>query len=254
MQGLFHGLRHGIRHCVRRAHDVVKQAAGQPQAKPSVPLHATFVESLTIPDGTVINENSVPIIKKWRLRNTGTAPWPTGSKLIFFRGDRELSAAEEFPLPQCNPGETVDAYAELVLPQRSGRYNAYFRLATAERDVFGPRLWADVNVSAVRATPKEEVKSAPAPAPEDDRKPTRAPRATPLQEVKEVKSAAPVRAPTAAPAVPQTPVDSARERKWEFEISQLMSTGFPDRRAVVEAVERAEGDVQRAYEDLIQKL
>lgn len=267
--GAVHGFRNFMRaHCGQRPGQEPRGAPSTTAASPAGPkagakqpaLHATFVESLSVPDGTVISEDSLPLLKKWRVRNTGSAAWPAGTKLIFFRGDRELSAAEEFPVGPCAPGETAEVQAELVLPQRSGRYNAYFRLATAERDVFGPRLWADVNVSAVRAVPKEELKSVPVeaiakPVPAKPVPPaakpataTEVPRAA-ASAAPEVKSEVPVTAAAAA-----APLDPEKLQKWAFEMSSLMSTGFSDRRAVLEAIERSEGDIQRAYEELIHQL
>jgi hypothetical protein len=84
-------------------------------------------------------------VKTWTIQNVGAA-WPEGSKLVFARGDRELSTAEEFPVPNAASGATVDVSAVLVAPAKPGRYSAYFHLADQDRNVFGARVWADLVV------------------------------------------------------------------------------------------------------------
>jgi len=70
--------------------------------------------------------------------------------LVFLRGHRELlpGAQEEFPVQSAKPNETVEVSAEIGTPSAPGRYTAFFRLADSERNMFGPRMWVDLIVSA----------------------------------------------------------------------------------------------------------
>jgi hypothetical protein len=73
----------------------------QSPAGSSVPdgekLKATFVKDLSLPDRTELAAQQT-LVKTWSVRNTGSAAWPADCKLIFVRGDRDLSAQEEFPV------------------------------------------------------------------------------------------------------------------------------------------------------------
>jgi len=116
---------------------------------------ATFVENVTIPERSVVGQ-SQSLLKTWRITNAGTTDWPEGTKLIFLRGDRTLSSEEEYPVPPCKAGQTVDVSALILTPATSGRYTTVFRLADGDRTPFGPRLWCDLVVTdPSSASPKE---------------------------------------------------------------------------------------------------
>ena len=110
---------------------------------PKQPPQAVF-KSQTVPAGTEFKA-SCNIIKSWTVTNNGLVAWPANSKLIFLRGDRELSTMEEFPVAPAAPLETVDVMAVLVAPPVPGHYTAVFQLADDQRTVFGPRLTVEIN-------------------------------------------------------------------------------------------------------------
>ena len=123
---------------------------------------AEFVKDLTIPDRSE-TAPSATLVKTWSVKNNGSVAWPegvslcldlaapltgvcaavaAGGKLIFVRGDREISAQEEFTIPAAKPGETVEINAVIVTPAKKGRYTAFFRLAEKDRVyMFGPVSW-----------------------------------------------------------------------------------------------------------------
>jgi len=109
---------------------------------------ARFLENVTIPERSTVSPNQT-LIKTWRLQNAGTKDWPEGTKLIFIRGDRSMSTEEEFPVPLCKVGQTVEVSAVVVTPSNSGRHTAIFRLADADRMPFGPRLWCDIVIQDI---------------------------------------------------------------------------------------------------------
>lgn len=151
----------------------------QQQAPAATGPQAALVVHRTLPAGSVVDA-AATLVKTWAVRNSGEAAWPKGTKLIFFRGDRELSLDEEFPLDvNAQPGELVEVSAALVAPAAPGRFTAVFQLADEERTVFGPRLSAEVVVEVKAAepsppaSPKEwvDVKSADAKATADAKAP-----------------------------------------------------------------------------------
>jgi len=121
---------------------------------------AEFVRDLNLPHRSEVAPGQT-LIKTWQVKNTGDAPWPEGTKLCFLRGDRQLSAEEEFDVPQAQPGETVEVSAVVNTGTSAGRTTAYFRLADKNRDMFGPRVWVDLVVVPPTQPPSQ---SSPAPA------------------------------------------------------------------------------------------
>lgn len=110
-------------------------------------VKANLVKHVSIPDRSEVLGGQT-LIKTWEVKNPGPSNWPEGSKLIFIRGDRELSGAEEFPVEAAKAGQQVEISAEIITPLPKGRYTAIFRLSDKNRNFcFGPRLWVDVFVS-----------------------------------------------------------------------------------------------------------
>jgi len=112
-----------------------------------------------------------PWKKKWLLKNSGSAQWPEGSKLIFLRGNRELLAeCEEFLVPLAEPGQSVEVSCPILVPEKAGRYSAYFQLADKDRSVFGHRFWIEIIVKSEEKQVHAEGKKSAQPAEEDKTK------------------------------------------------------------------------------------
>jgi len=79
---------------------------------------AEFVQDINYPDGSIIPSATI-ITKVWRVKNSGSATWPEGSKVIFLRGNRELlGEVEEFAVPLAKPGEAVDVSSQSMSLQK----------------------------------------------------------------------------------------------------------------------------------------
>lgn len=115
-------------------------------AAPTRELDAAFLGDANLPDGSLV-AGGTTLVKMWRARNTGAQAW-TDARLIFLRGDRELSLNEEFAVADAAPGAELEISAVLLAPSTPGKYSAYYQLASADRVVFGPRFWVEVEVSA----------------------------------------------------------------------------------------------------------
>jgi hypothetical protein len=108
---------------------------------------AKFVRDVTIADRSHVLPAQT-MVKTWEVSNVGHSQWPDGVKLVFLRGDRAISAEEEYPVPRALVGQTVSVSVVIATPALSGRYTAFFRLADGKRHMFGPRLWVDVLVDS----------------------------------------------------------------------------------------------------------
>jgi len=111
-------------------------------------LDARFVQDVTIFDGTELPPMT-NFTKIWRLRNSGTLPWPVDTKLVHVGGD-ELGCVSivplELPARGLNPGEEVEASVDLVAPEKPGRYVSHWRLASPMGPKFGHRVWVLIQV------------------------------------------------------------------------------------------------------------
>jgi hypothetical protein len=115
------------------------------QQKSQQKLEAQFLSDSTLPDDCVVDTKST-LIKSWKVLNSGNKAWPEGTKLVFIRGDRELSVEEEFPVGSLEPGASGDVSVVLQMPDNPGKYSIYYQLADADRKLFGCRLWCRLNV------------------------------------------------------------------------------------------------------------
>ncbi len=98
---------------------------------------ATFIEDVTIPDGTEL-EPDTPFTKTWRLLNAGTCSWNPNYKLIFVSGD-QMSGPDSQQLVNLEvpPGASIDVSVDLVAPSATGTYRGYWGLRSANGVRFG---------------------------------------------------------------------------------------------------------------------
>jgi len=97
---------------------------------------ASFVQDVTIPDGTLINAGDT-FQKIWRLQNTGSCTWNTNYQVVFDRGDL-LSAPAIVNMPaSVAPGQTVDIPITMDAPTTNGTYSGYWKILDPIGTAFG---------------------------------------------------------------------------------------------------------------------
>jgi len=192
-------------------------------------LAAEFVQDVNIPDGSVVVPGTV--VKQWRLKNTGAAKWPEGSKIIFLRGARELLAErEEFEVPLAEAGQVVEVAVPISVPEKAGNYSAYFQLADKDRTVFGHRFWVEFVVK------EEEKRIQPA---------LSGPVNEPQVEAKEkvvqgLNSTIPTPTPAPAPT------------KYASSLSVLEKMGFVNEKLNTSLLERSQGNIEQVVTWLLE--
>ena len=199
-------------------------------------LKVTFTKDVTLPDNVITSGNQT-IVKTWELFNKGRA-WPQGSKLIFLRGDREISAQEEFSVQECKEVGPVQVSAVILTPAKEGKYQAYFSLADENRDPFGPRLWVIVEVQA-----NEEAKSAAYCAPVKTSESSYA-------STVNVPKAVPVAIPVIEAKQTSSEVTSA---KFPKQMELLSKMGFEDVSMNEALLELHKGNISGVLEELVGK-
>lgn len=117
---------------------------------------STFLDHLSIPDGTAV-EPGRNFVKIWRVRNSGTCRWTAGYSLGFISGDR-MGAAESIPLTQgVEPGDSVSVSIPLTAPSATGVHAGQWQMQAAEGAPFGDVLTAQITVSDLLSTLRDEL-------------------------------------------------------------------------------------------------
>ncbi len=170
-----------------------------PTNAPDCVNQASFVEDVTVPDGSVI-EAGMTFTKTWRVRNAGTCVWGTGYTLDYYSGER-LGFTAPISLSVTLPGNTTDISVRLTAPQEEGAYQANFVIKNPGGLIIAvdedSRLWVAVSVrkgikGVLTPTPLPTATATPQPAegtPEGSPPP---PTATPQESAGDLPAACPV--------------------------------------------------------------
>jgi hypothetical protein len=113
------------------------------------PDGASFVEDVTVPDGTGAAPGAV-FEKIWRIKNTGTTTWSSAYALVWIEGEK-MGSPDSIPMPkEVRPGETVDIAVTLTAPTKPGAYQTFYRLRNANGQFFrldgSGDIWIKINV------------------------------------------------------------------------------------------------------------
>lgn len=109
-------------------------------------LDAAFMADVTVPDGTVF-EPGARIDKIWRIRNSGSCPWESGSTWVFASGD-QMGAAASQAVPPTVAGANVDIGVTMYAPSAPGTYTGYWRMKSPDGQLFGQTCSVKIVVSA----------------------------------------------------------------------------------------------------------
>jgi hypothetical protein len=127
---------------------------------------ASFVEDVTVPDGTLINAGE-KFTKTWRFKNIGNCTWTKSYKFVFVGGDK-MGAPTSVSLPaEVLPNNTIDVSIDLVAPQTPGKYKGIWSFEDEKGQRFGlgasgkGEIWVQVEVGK---TPTSTPTSTPEPA------------------------------------------------------------------------------------------
>jgi uncharacterized protein YkwD len=86
---------------------------------------AVLLEDVTVPDNSLMPRGG-KFTKTWRFMNTGKCNW-NGYTIAFVAGDR-METPDSAPVPQTEPGKTVDVSIELTAPSIDGAYTGFYEL------------------------------------------------------------------------------------------------------------------------------
>lgn len=105
-------------------------------------LRAAFVTDMTVPDDTVF-EKQAKFVKTWRIRNSGTCSWGTGTTLFLLSGDK-LSESESVTVPAAESEEEIEISVDMRAPSEPGTYRSNWQLKNAEGTRFGGVFYVQI--------------------------------------------------------------------------------------------------------------
>jgi hypothetical protein len=107
-----------------------------PTPAPACIDHVTFIQDITIPDGTSIGEGET-FEKVWRLKNSGTCTWTEEYALVFDSGNLSEDWNKVSLSQSVLPGESFDLSIDLKAPQSQGEYEGYWMFENNLGEKFG---------------------------------------------------------------------------------------------------------------------
>jgi hypothetical protein len=120
------------------------------QWKPGMVLSASFVEDVTIPDGTKVKAG-VEFVKRWKFRNNGHMWWPLGCAFKHkgdsgspFTTQKLVSIAEEVA-----PGATIEVSVKMKAPAfpSSTKQQSFWQFCDPSGSLFGAHCYAEILVT-----------------------------------------------------------------------------------------------------------
>jgi len=119
-----------------------------PQAQPTpLPLcqdNLTYVQDLTIPDGSVVAPNTA-MDKRWQVENSGSCNWDKGYHLKL-TGGNALGATEDQALYPARSHSQAEIRIEFTAPAESGSYRSSWQAFTPDGKSFGDPIFIDIVV------------------------------------------------------------------------------------------------------------
>jgi uncharacterized protein YkwD len=124
---------------------------------------AVMIQDVTVPDNAQMSRGET-FTKTWRFMNNGKCNW-TGYTIAFVAGDR-MESPDTAPVPETEPGKTVDVSVELTAPSVDGSYTGFFELKNGNGETLAigteQTFWVKILIGNVAAAPASTVAVLPA--------------------------------------------------------------------------------------------
>ena len=115
---------------------------------------AAMIADVTVPDDAQMSRGQA-FIKTWRFLNNGKCSW-SGYTISFVAGDR-MESPDSAPVPNTEPGQTVDVSVELAAPALDGSYTGFYELRNAEGETLSigaeSVFWVKILIGNVTPVP-----------------------------------------------------------------------------------------------------
>ena len=105
---------------------------------------ASFIEDLTVPDGTSVSPGE-RLDKRWAVQNSGSCDWGPGYRLVQLDSG-SLVGRHESALYPARAGENAVWQVELIAPQEPGEYLASWQARDPSGELFGEQVFVLIEV------------------------------------------------------------------------------------------------------------
>ena len=119
----------------------------------------TFVQDVAIFDDAEFAPGEA-FQKIWRVRSSGCAAWPSGSRWVLVSGDRMMG--KPVSVPDTLLGDTIDIAVSMVAPDVPGTYRSDWQMQAPDGTLFGERCYVTIVVVEPVRAPVDEPEPTPA--------------------------------------------------------------------------------------------
>jgi protein phosphatase len=112
---------------------------------------ARFVRDVTVEDGTQFTP-AEQFEKTWLLENAGDCPWGPGYTVRLIEGDRMGAEAAVSLVEVTQPNGSGEITVPMIAPAAAGTYRGDWQLYDLNGEVFGPKFYLEIEVTALDAT------------------------------------------------------------------------------------------------------
>ena len=116
-----------------------------PSPTPPCTDNLTYVQDLTIPDGTNFAPGQ-PIDKQWLVTNSGSCSWDSRYRLKLIGGDA-MGAAPLQALYPARPGTQATIRIVFTAPQQAGLYQSQWQAMDPQGGTFGDAFYIQIAVA-----------------------------------------------------------------------------------------------------------
>ncbi|RPI34879.1 MAG: hypothetical protein EHM70_01465, partial [Chloroflexota bacterium] len=106
----------------------------------------TFLEDLTIPDGTAVGPGEA-LDKRWQVENSGTCNWDESYRVKLVAGP-EMGAPSEQTLYPARSGTSAVIRIQFTAPSDPGAYRSAWQAYNPSGEPFGDPFFIDIIVTS----------------------------------------------------------------------------------------------------------
>jgi hypothetical protein len=119
-----------------------------PISTPACINNLTYLEDLTLPDGTVVKPGE-SLDKRWLVENSGTCNWDNNYRLKFMSG-ADLSAPLDQALYPARSGSKTTLQILFTAPSESGTYQSAWQAYDPQGEPFGDPVFIQLIVDTLK--------------------------------------------------------------------------------------------------------
>jgi hypothetical protein len=122
------------------------QEVVRPTPTPSCTDQLTFLEDLTIPDGSVVQPGAA-LDKRWRMKNSGTCNWDKTYHVRLVSGEAVGLPVEQSLYP-ARGGSEFQIRMEIKAPADPGYYRIAWQAYNPQGEAFGDPFFVEISVQS----------------------------------------------------------------------------------------------------------